>query len=80
MKGNKSAQTKWYVLIFIALIFFLIGMNTGNYIFNLVTIILAFIVYKNGYKELFGNYDRKQKEKREKAEQIYSALRNQKIN
>lgn len=80
MKGNKSAQTKWYVLILIALIFFLIGMNTGNYIFNLVTIILAFIVYKNGYKELFGNYDRKQKEKREKAEQIYSALRNQKIN
>lgn len=71
---NKN-NIKWYIILFIALIFFLIGLNTGQYLYNIITIILAFIVYKFGYKSMFADFDQKQNEKRKQADIIYSALK-----
>lgn len=72
MKGNKVL---WYSLLFAALILFLLGLNSGNYLYNGLAIVLSFLVYRYGYADLFQEYDEKQKEKRETAEQIYKALR-----
>lgn len=75
-KGN----AKWYLMLFAALVFFLIGLNTGQYLYNVITIILAFIVYKYGYKTMFAEFDEKQKHKKEQADVIYNALREGKKN
>ncbi|MGT2910473.1 hypothetical protein ACVR1I_02020 [Streptococcus cameli] len=71
----KTKKTLWLTLLFLALILFLLGLNTGNYFYNLLAIIFSFIVYQKGYQDLFKEYDDQQKEKRETAEKIYNALR-----
>lgn len=72
MKVNKSL---WLILLLIALIFFLLGLNSRNYIFNIIAIGISFVVYRYGYTSLFKEYDEQQREKRKTADVIYQALR-----
>ncbi|CQR24078.1 hypothetical protein BN1356_00443 [Streptococcus varani] len=71
MKTNKSL---WLFLLFVALILFLLGLNSRNYLYNILAVAISFIVYRNGYATLFKEYDDKQAEKRKKADKIYTAL------
>lgn len=72
MKTNKSL---WFLLLFAALIFFLLGLNSGNYFYNILAIGISFIVYRYGYESLFKEYDKQQQEKQQTVDRIYSALR-----
>lgn len=71
----KTKKPIWLALLFVALILFLLGLNSGVYVYNLLAILISLIVYKHGYADLFQEYDEKQREKRETAEKIYTALR-----
>ncbi|HFU4376329.1 TPA: hypothetical protein ACGO88_000013 [Streptococcus suis] len=71
----KTKKTYWLTLLLVAVVLFLLGLNTGVYVFNLLAIGISFLVYRNGYDVLFKEYDDSQKEKRETAEKIYAALR-----
>ncbi|HFT6153638.1 TPA: hypothetical protein ACHGXD_001274 [Streptococcus pneumoniae] len=71
----KTSKTLWYSLLFVALVLFLLGLNSGQYLYNFLAIIISFIVYKYGYSYLFREYDEKQRAKRETSEKIYHALR-----
>lgn len=71
----KTKKAYWLILLLAAVVFFLLGLNTGVYAFNLLAIGISFLVYRNGYDVLFKEYDDSQKEKRETAEKIYAALR-----
>lgn len=53
---------------------FLVGLNTNNYLFNILTVFIAFVVYRKGYSDLFEEYDKKQAVKREQSRQVYDAL------
>ncbi|SFK46247.1 hypothetical protein SAMN04488569_10375 [Marinilactibacillus piezotolerans] len=53
---------------------FLVGLNTNNFLYNVLTIIIAFLVYRKGYSDLFQEYDKKQDAKRESSKQVYNAL------
>ncbi|HEL1585037.1 hypothetical protein F9856_01105 [Streptococcus suis] len=71
----KTKKAYWLTLLLVAVVLFLLGLNTGVYAFNLLAIGISFLVYRNGYDVLFKEYDDSQKEKRETAEKIYAALR-----
>lgn len=71
----KTKKAYWLTLLLVAVVLFLLGLNTGVYVFNLLAIGISFLVYRNGYDVLFKEYDDSQKEKRETAERIYAALR-----
>ncbi|HEM4664998.1 TPA: hypothetical protein U1Z98_000817 [Streptococcus suis] len=71
----KTKKAYWLTLLLVAVVLFLLGLNTGVYAFNLLAIGISFLVYRNGYDVLFREYDDSQKEKRETAEKIYAALR-----
>ncbi|MDW8741830.1 hypothetical protein Q7W37_02050 [Streptococcus suis] len=71
----KTKKAYWLTLLLVAVVLFLLGLNTGVYVFNLLAIGISFLVYRNGYDILFKEYDDSQKEKRETAERIYAALR-----
>ncbi|CYX35673.1 MULTISPECIES: hypothetical protein [Streptococcus] len=71
----KTKKAYWLTLLLVAVVLFLLGLNTGVYVFNLLAIGISFLVYRNGYDVLFKEYDDSQKEKRETAEKIYAALR-----
>ena len=71
----KTKKAYWLTLLLVAVVLFLLGLNTGVYVFNLLAIGICFLVYRNGYDVLFKEYDDSQKEKRETAEKIYAALR-----
>ncbi|HFU3788849.1 TPA: hypothetical protein ACGPF1_001246 [Streptococcus suis] len=71
----KTKKAYWLTLLLVAVVLFLLGLNTGVYAFNLLAIGIGFLVYRNGYDVLFKEYDDSQKEKRETAEKIYAALR-----
>lgn len=71
----KTSKTLWYSLLFVALVLFLLGLNSGQYLYNFLAIIISFIIYKYGYSDLFREYDEKQRAKRETSEKIYHALR-----
>ncbi|MGQ7395357.1 hypothetical protein ACTGYH_06115 [Streptococcus suis] len=71
----KTKKAYWLTLLLVAVVLFLLGLNTGVYVFNLLAIGISFLVYRNGYDVLFKEYDDSQKEKRETAEKIYATLR-----
>lgn len=71
----KTRKPLWLILLFLALVLFLLGLNTGIYLYNLLAVGVSFIVYRYGYNDLFKEYDEKQRKKRETAEKIYTALR-----
>lgn len=68
---TKPKKGLWYVLLFVAIVFFTLGLTTGNTIYNIVAIGIAIIIYKFGYEELFGEYNRKRKVQKEKARKLY---------
>lgn len=71
----KAKKPLWLAGLFLALILFLLGLNSGIYFYNLLAIVISFVVYKYGYQDLFAEYDEQQREKREIAEKIHTALR-----
>lgn len=71
----KASKTIWLLLLFAALLLFLLGLNSRIYVYNIFAIVLSFIVYRYGYKTLFKEYDEKQQLRQETANKIYTALR-----
>ncbi|WP_161879767.1 hypothetical protein [Alkalibacterium sp. MB6] len=70
----KPKKSLWYVLLFSAMMFFTLSLVTSNTIYNILAIGIAIIIYKFGYEELFGEYNRKQKDRKEKARKLYKNM------
>ncbi|MBO0419423.1 MAG: hypothetical protein ACRCVH_03475 [Vagococcus fluvialis] len=66
---------KWSLLLFVAILSFIISLTTGNMVFNIIAIVLAVIIYKNGDEILFSSINKKNKEKREQARVLKEASR-----
>lgn len=71
----RTKKTFWLLILLAAIVLFLMGLNSGNYVFNILAVIISLIIYRYGYESLFKDYDDSQKAKRETAEKIYEALR-----
>ncbi|MEI2414500.1 hypothetical protein V8V50_11460 [Ligilactobacillus salivarius] len=56
----------WLTLLFIDLLIFLQAIISNNVILLIVVGGIAGVIYFKGYDQLFGEFDRKQKIKREK--------------
>lgn len=74
MQLMKNNRVVWVLLLMLACGLFLLGLNTNNYLYNVLTIIVTFFVYRKGYSDLFEEYDKKQRDRRVKAEQVYDVL------
>lgn len=72
MEDNK---TKWLLLLLLAIVLFLFGLNTGNLSFNFLSILLSFVVYKYGYKTLFSEFDKQREDKLAHKRYIRDAIR-----
>lgn len=66
---------KWSLLLFVAILSFIISLTTGNMVFSIIAIVLAVIIYKNGDEILFSSINKKNKEKREQARVLKEASR-----
>ena len=65
----------WTLALLVAVSLFLTGLVTNQYMYYIATIILAFIIRRNGYEVLFKEFDDKQKERRKKSEEIMQKMR-----
>ncbi|ATP38429.1 hypothetical protein [Ligilactobacillus salivarius] len=65
----------WLTLLFIDLLIFLQAIISNNVILLIVVGGIAGVIYFKGYDQLFGEFDRKQKIKREKRKQEILELR-----
>lgn len=79
MRNLRSPEAKpkkimWYVSLFIAMMFFTLSLTTSNPIYNILAIGIAIIIYKFGYEELFGEYNRKRRAQKEKARKLYENI------
>lgn len=83
LKRNTQNKTNWLIILFMAVVNFIIALKTGHLIFNVIAITLAIYVYKFGYTTLFKEYDEKKKAKYQKAkiinEAAQTAIRTKKI-
>ncbi len=70
----KTKKAFWLMLLLLGIILFLLGLNTGHYLYNIAAIGVSLVVYRKGYDILFKEYDDRQREKRATAEKIYAAL------
>ncbi|MFT8930641.1 MAG: hypothetical protein ABF969_15030 [Sporolactobacillus sp.] len=68
--NEQKEKIKYTALLFIALSLFLVGIAAQSLIACILSIGLAYYVKKNGYSILFEKYDRKNKERYEKANEI----------
>lgn len=59
---------KWSLLLFVAILSFIISLTTGNMVFNIIAIVLAVIIYKNGDEILFSSINKKIKKRGNKHE------------
>lgn len=71
-KENKE-KAKWLVVLFLAIISFLLAFMTQQLIFNFIAIILAICVYKYGNPILFKEYDGRRKQKYKEAMEVRKA-------
>lgn len=71
-------KIKWYLILFIALACFLIGLNTGELAFNIIAIILGFIVYRYGSGSILTDYHSRKEAQNIKHKQFQKALANSK--
>ncbi|MDT2822605.1 hypothetical protein ACFFH2_09530 [Enterococcus devriesei] len=71
-KENKE-KTKWLLVLFLAIISFLLAFMTQQLIFNFIAIILAICVYKYGNPILFKEYDDRRKRKYKEAMEVRNA-------
>lgn len=71
-KENKE-KTKWLLVLFLAIISFLLAFMTQQLIFNFIAIILAICVYKHGNPILFKEYDDRRKRKYKEAMEVRNA-------
>ncbi|MGX7417289.1 hypothetical protein ACWOFR_00655 [Carnobacterium gallinarum] len=54
-------KTKWFSLLMIAILLFIVALLTQLYVLNLIVIVLAVYIYKYGNPVLFKEYDAKRK-------------------
>lgn len=75
MTNNKenNEKTKWLLVLFLAIISFLLAFMTQQLIFNFIAIILAICVYKYGNPILFKEYDDRRKRKYKEAMEVRNA-------
>lgn len=71
-------KTKYLIILFIALVLFIGGLNNGSYINNIIAIFLGYIVYSKGDKFLFKQYNERKKKKDEEARKFRQALKEKK--
>ncbi|WP_300119419.1 hypothetical protein [uncultured Enterococcus sp.] len=76
-KGKKFEveKLKWIFLLFISLLIFLVALYTRIYILNLVVILLALYIYKNGDAVMFKEYNERQRKKIEEGRVIREATK-----
>ncbi|MGG5373097.1 hypothetical protein [Enterococcus sp. AZ196] len=75
MKNRKEhkEKTKWFAVLFLAVISFILAFMTQQLVFNFIAIGLAILVYKYGNLVLFKEYDERRRQKYQEAMQIRSA-------
>ena len=64
-KQKITGKFCWYLLLLIAIIFFLQALATGNYLYNVLTMIVAFLINRYGYSSLFKDFDQQRKTRRD---------------
>ncbi|MGM0168385.1 hypothetical protein IGI39_004140 [Enterococcus sp. AZ135] len=72
-KKENREKTKWLVVLFLAIVSFILAFITQQLIFNFAAIGLAVCVYKYGNPVLFKEYDDRRKKKYEEAMQVRNA-------
>lgn len=65
----------WYLVLFGALIAFLMGLNTGELFFNVIAISLGFLVYRYGSSVILAEYYEQRAQKQQKATEFQDALK-----
>ncbi|MGM0125522.1 hypothetical protein IGI37_002921 [Enterococcus sp. AZ194] len=72
-KSAQKEKIKWLAILFLAVGCFVLALTTQQVLFNLITILLAIVVYRFGQPILFKEYDEKRKKKYEEAIKIRQA-------
>lgn len=62
-KRENKEKTKWFAVLFLAILSFILAFLTQQILFNLIAIGLAIIVYKYGNPVLFKEYDERRRKK-----------------
>lgn len=60
-KRENKEKTKWFAVLFLAILSFILAFLTQQILFNLIAIGLAIIVYKYGNPVLFKEYDERRR-------------------
>lgn len=61
----KNKKVFWLLLLFIAILLFILSIATGYTLFSIISLVLGVFIYKNGDSILFKEYNEKSKRKRE---------------
>lgn len=72
-KEENKEKTKWFFILFLAVISFILSFMTRQLIFNLIAIVLAIFVYRYGNPVLFKEYDERRKQQYQTAMQVRKA-------
>ena len=72
-KEENKEKTKWLLILFLAIISFIVAFMTQQLVFNIVAIGLSICVYKYGNPILFKEYDARRKKKYEEAMRVRNA-------
>lgn len=70
---REQRKTKWFAVLFLAILSFILAFLTQQILFNLIAIGLAIIVYKYGNPVLFKEYDERRRKKYEDAMRVRQA-------
>lgn len=73
IKRENKEKTKWLLILFLAIVSFILAFMTQKLIFNAIAISLAICVYKYGNPILFKEYDERRKKRYEEAPQVRDA-------
>lgn len=71
---ENRAKIKWQVILFLAIVSYILAFATQLYFFNFVAIGLAICVYKYGNSVLFKEYHEQKRKKYEEAMKVREAV------
>ena len=71
----KAEKIKWLSLLLVAIVSFILSLITKQLFFNVIAILLAIYIYKDGDAVLFKEYNERSKSKREQGKIMREASR-----
>lgn len=74
-KANQKEKIKWLFFLSVATLSFMLALLTQKIIFNLVAIVVAVYIYKNGNPILFKEYDEKKRMQYKETQKIREAVK-----